>query len=399
MISDRKRGALVKAMAIMALGMTAAAAMAAPEGGDFPLPTVIEKMRAHVAAKDVAGVVTYVANTSRVIHLDAAGSADLQAGTPMQRDSIFWIASMSKPITATAVLMLQDEGKLSIDDPVGRHLPELAHLKTADGTEHTVTIRHLLTHTSGMAEATSEESRSSATLAQLIPHFAGKPLAFVPGSQWRYCQSSINTAARIVEVVSGETFPAFLERRLFKPLGMKDTTFYLSPEQAGRLAKSYARTEDGQLQETPIAFLQGRKPTDRDRYPAGNGGLFSTARDYGQFARMILNGGTYPGTRFLKPESVRLMTTVQTGGLQTGFTPGNGWGLGWCVVREPQGVTASLSPGTYGHGGAYGTQAWIDPGKGVVYLLMVQRSNFPNSDASDLRRDFQEAASADLKDL
>ncbi len=376
-----------------------AAAVGEPVNGDFPLPTVKEKMRARIEAGDAAGVVTYVANTSRVIHVDAAGKSDLASGAPMQTDSIFWIASMSKPVTAVAVLMLQDEGKLSIEDPVGKYLPELAHLKTADGEEHPVTLRHLLTHTSGMPEASADEARASATLTALIPHFATRPLRFKPGSQWSYCQSGINTAARIVEVVAGESFPDFLERRLFKPLGMKDTTFYLSEEQAQRLAKSYARSEVGELKETPIAFLMGRKATDRQRYPAGNGGLFSTARDYGQFARMLLNGGSYLGTRFLSAESTKLLTTVQTGDLKTGFTPGNGWSLGCCVVREPQGVTAMLSAGAYGHGGAYGTQAWIDPGRRVVYILMVQRANFPNSDASDLRLDFQQAASDDLKKL
>jgi CubicO group peptidase (beta-lactamase class C family) len=131
--------------------------------------------------------------------------------------------------------------------------------------------------------------------------------------------------------------------------------------------------------------------TSKDRYPLANGGLFSTAEDYGKFARMILRGGELDGKRYLKEESVKQMTTVQSGDLKTGFTPGNGWGLAWCVIREPQGVTAAVSPGTFGHGGAYGTQAWIDPVKGRAYVMLVQRSNFANSDGSDLRKAFQEA--------
>jgi CubicO group peptidase (beta-lactamase class C family) len=178
---------------------------------------------------------------------------------------------------------------------------------------------------------------------------------------------------------------------------MKDTTFYLSEKQFGRLAKSYARTPAGELQEAANFILMGKNPMDRDRFPAANGGLFSTAEDYAKFCRMILNKGTLGGKRFLKPETVDLMTTVQSGSVQTGFTPGNGWGLGWCVIREPQGVTSALSPGSHGHGGAYGTQAWIDPVKGVAYILMVQRSNFPNSDASDMRKAFQDAAAEALK--
>jgi CubicO group peptidase (beta-lactamase class C family) len=141
----------------------------------------------------------------------------------------------------------------------------------------------------------------------------------------------------------------------------------------------------------------GKTPTSRDRFPAANGGLFSTVNDYARFCRMILAGGELDGTRFLRPESVRLMTTIQTDDLKTGFTPGNGWGLGWCVVREPQGITAMLSPGTFGHGGAYGTQAWIDPHLKRVYILMVQRADFPNSDDSPVRRAFQEAAASALR--
>ena len=191
-------------------------------------------------------------------------------------------------------------------------------------------------------------------------------------------------------------FDKFLERRLFGPLGMKDTTFYLTEEQLPRLATSYRRTEKGELEATDIRILDGKSPTSRDRFPAANGGLFSTAPDYARFCQMILNGGELDGKRYLKPESVKLMTTIQTGDLKTGFTDGNGWGLGWCVVREPQGVTAMLSPGTFGHGGAYGTQAWIDPGKKRIYILMVQRANFPNSDATEVRRAFQEAANSAL---
>lgn len=361
------------------------------------LPRVTAKMRAHVDAGEVAGVVTLVADADRTVHLEAVGLADREAGTPLEADTIFWIASMTKPVTGTAVMMLQDEGKLSVEDRVGHSIPELAHLKTRDGMERPVTIRHLLTHTSGMGEISDEEARASHTLAEVIPHYAAKPLQFVPGSRWMYCQSSINTAARIVERVSGQSFPEFLERRLFQPLGMKDTTFYLSPAQHARLAKSYSRTPAGELNEAPNFILLGKKPTDRDRFPAANGGLFSTASDYGLFARMILNQGTLDGKQYLKPASVASMTSIQTGDLETGFTPGNGWGLGWCVIRTPQGVTSMLSPGSFGHGGAYGTQAWIDPVRKRVFLLLVQRTDFPNSDGSVLRCDFQQAAVDDLR--
>jgi CubicO group peptidase (beta-lactamase class C family) len=330
-----------------------------------------------------------VATRDKVLHLSAVGQADIAAGTPMRTDAIGWIASMTKPVTATAILMLQDEGKLSVDDPVAKYIPQLAALKTADGKPGNLTLRHLLTHTSGMAEATAEESQAARTLADLIPCFASKPLKFEPGSKWQYCQSGINTLGRIVEVASGQSFPEFLEKRLFGPLGMKDTTFYPTPEQAARVAKAY-KVADGKLEETAVkADYDYKRP---DRVPTANGGLYSTAPDYVSFCQMILGQGSLDGKQYLKPESVKLMTTIQTGDLKTGFTDGNGWGLGWCVVRQPQGPTAALSPGTCGHGGAYGTQAWIDPVKQVIYVVMVQRSNFPNADGSDLRTVFQAKA-------
>ncbi len=353
-----------------------------------------ERMQQCVADREVAGAVTLVATPERIVHLGATGQADIDAGKTMAPDAIFWIASMTKPVLAALLLMLQDEGKLDVEDPVEKYLPEFKKLETKDGKSARVTIRHLLTHTSGLGEISAEEARSIRDLAGVIPLYVSKPVAFEPGTKWVYCQSSINTGARIVEVLSGMPLDQFAEKRLFAPLGMKDTTFYLSAAQLPRLARSYRRTEKGTLEATEITFLNGHSPTSRDRFPAANGGLFSTALDYVRFCQLLLNDGEYAGKRYLKAETVKQMTTIQTGDLKTGFTPGNGWGLGCCVVREPQGITAMLSPGSYGHGGAYGTQAWIDPEKKRIYLLMVQRANFANSDASEVRRAFQEAAGA-----
>lgn len=369
-----------------------AAGPAARPQGDFPeFPAVSGAMREFVAKKEIAGAVTLVATRDKVLHLSAVGQADIAAAVPMRPDTIFWIASMTKPVTATAVLMLQDEGKLSVDDPVAKYLPQLADLKTADGKPGNLTLRHLLTHTSGMAEATAQESQAARTLADLIPAYAAKPLRFEPGSKWQYCQSAINSLGRIVEVVSGQSFPEFLQKRLFDPLGMKDTGFYPTAEQASRVAKAY-RLIDGKLEET--AVMGDYDFRRRNRFPAANGGLYSTAPDYARFCQMILNQGSLDGREYVKPASVKLMTSLQTGDLKTGFTEGCGWGLGWIVTRQPQGVTAMLSPGTCGHGGAYGTQAWIDPVKGVIYVLMVQRANFPNADGSEVRRVFQATAAA-----
>jgi CubicO group peptidase (beta-lactamase class C family) len=371
----------------------------AGQGTPPAVSAISDRIREFIAAKETAGAVTLVATPDRVVHLDATGNAAFNPDEAMRLDSIFWIASMSKPVLAALLLMLQDEGLLSVDDPIEKYLPEFKGLKTADGKPAQVTIRHLLTHTSGLGEITPDQARSCKTLADAIPLYVAKPVGFAPGSKWVYCQSGINTGGRIAEVVTGEPLEKLMQRRLFGPLGMKDTTFYLTEKQLPRLAKAYRRTDKGELQATDIAFLNGKSPTSLDRFPAPNGGLFSTAADYARFCQMVLRGGELDGTRYLKKASVKLMTTVQTGDLKTGFTPGNGWGLGWCVIREPQGVTAMLSPGTFGHGGAYGTQAWIDPTAERVYILMVQRANFPNSDASEVRRGFQEAAVAALANL
>ena len=341
------------------------------------------------------GAVTLVATRGRVTYLRAFGQAGPAGSPALRKTSIFWIASMTKPITGTAILMLQDEGKLNVNDLVGKYIPELANLKTPSGKAADLTLKHLMTHSSGLAEATDAESQAARKLSDLIPAYAGKPMQFEPGSKWQYCQSGINTLGRIIEVVSGLPYAEFLAARLFRPLGMKDTTFYLSAKQMARLVTPVKRESDGTFTASAVSLLYGKPATSHEHFPAANGGLFSTAADYGQFARMILNGGTLNGKRYLRPESVASMTSVQSGDLRTGFTPGNGWGLTWCVVREPQGVTAMLSPGTHGHGGAFGTQAWIDPKQGRVLILMVQRSNFSNGDNSAVRLAFQQAATAE----
>jgi CubicO group peptidase (beta-lactamase class C family) len=355
------------------------------------LDSIPARMHDMIVANEVPGAVTAVATRDSVLRMNAQGWADPEHKSFMRVDSIFWIASMSKPITAIAALLLMEEGKLSLDDPIAKYVPELAGLKTADGKSPRITIRHLLTHTSGMGEASDEEAKTARTLSDLIPAFASKQLAFEPGSKWQYCQSGILTLGRIVEIVSGMPFEVFLRNRIFDPLGMKDTTFYLSEAQTRRWVTP-AKREGEQLVPAEIGLLYGHPPTWRGHYPASNGGLFSTAPDYTRLAQMLLNGGVLDGRRYLTAESVRMMSTIQTGDLVTGFTPGNGWGLGVCIVRQPQGVTEMLSPGTFGHGGAYGTQFWIDMKRGVALVMMIQRSNFKNADESTVRLAFQKAA-------
>jgi CubicO group peptidase (beta-lactamase class C family) len=377
---------------------TAVAAAAAPR-----LPGIGPAMEEMVTRQEVAGAVTMVVTANQVLHLETTGLADMATKRPMAPDTLFWIASMTKPVTATAILMLQDEGRLRVSDPVAKYLPEFAGLRTPTGSPANLTITQILTHTSGLGEAGGPGAQSAKTLADLVPLWMAAPMQFEPGAKWSYCQSGINAAARIVEVVSGQSFDAFLEKRLFGPLGMKDTTFYPTDRQRQRLVTAYARNAaTGTLDPVPPRPEFG----PRDRPPQGNGGLYSTAPDYARFCQMLLGGGAFKGRRYLSPESIRTLNTPLTGDLPTGFFQNDtfgrhglryGWGLGTCVLRTPhEGVAAMLSPGTFGHGGAWGTQAWVDPLKGVAYILMVQRANFPNSDASEVRRAFQNAAAAAL---
>jgi CubicO group peptidase (beta-lactamase class C family) len=368
------------------------------------LPGVGDAMEAMIKKNEVAGAVTVVVGKDRVLHSESTGYADVASKRPMSEDTVFWIASMTKPVTAVAVMMLFDEGKLKPSDLVSKYIPEFADLKTPSGKPANLTITHILTHTSGLAEAYSDEARKAKTLKELVPFWVAKPTAYEPGEKWAYNQSGINAAGRVVEVISGMTFDEFLEKRLFNPLGMKDTTFYPTEEHQKRLATAYAKKkESGELEGVPPRSDFGSK----DRPPQGNGGLFSTPRDYARFCQMLLNGGTLDGKKILSADALKFIKTSQTGDIPTGFfqndTFGNrgtnyGWGLGTCVLKEShEGVAEVLSAGSFGHGGAWGTQAWIDPKKEVAYILMVQRSNFPNSDASDVRKAFQKAASEALK--
>lgn len=368
-------------------------ALALPAAGE---PTPLQEALSSFATKqiesrEIAGVFAEVGDSKGVLANVRGGLANIETGEVMNQDHVFWIASMSKPICGTAMMMAVENGLVAISDPVSKYLPEFKDLMGADGKPATITIENCLSHTSGLQDLSEKENAATTTLAELTALVSRKPLNFQPGTKWAYCQSGINTAARIIEVVSGKTYPEYLRENLFAPLGMEDTTFYLSEAQAKRLAVSYATTKEG-FKPVPVKILFGTPPTSTDRFPSAAGGLFSTCPDYGKFARMILNGGELDGKRYLKPESIAEMTRSHTADLAAGFVPGSNYGLGWIRVAEPVGVTAALTQGSFGHGGAYGTQAWIDPTKGRYTILMVQRSNFYNGDGSDTRKHFQEAA-------
>jgi CubicO group peptidase (beta-lactamase class C family) len=391
------------AAAVLSLSSLGSAA----EPDSAKLAKIRERTQAFVDQGDIAGAVTVAGRTSGIVSHEAVGLLNLESKTPMPKDAIFRIASMTKPITATGIMILADEGKLSIEDPVEKYLPEFrGQMLVAERTRETltlkkparpITLRDLLTHTSGLpapppglADLYTKRDR---TLAEGVMAFSQRPLEFEPGTKWSYCNTGIDTLGRIIEVVSGMHYEEFLKKRIFDPLEMNDTTFYPTAEQFDRVATTYGK-KDGKLVATPNAIIA---LPNGSRYPIPAGGLYSTGTDLSRFYRMFLGNGALGKIRILKEESVKNMTTNHTGDLKAAFTPGMGFGYGWAVVREPQGVTGMLSSGSFGHGGAFGTQAWLDPSRDLFMVLLIQRTGLPNSDASPMRQAFQEAAVDALK--
>jgi CubicO group peptidase (beta-lactamase class C family) len=337
---------------------------------------IIQSLQPFIENHTLAGAVTLVASQDKILDVETTGYADLATRQQMQPDSLFWIASMSKPFTATALMMLVDEGKVKVDDPVEKYLPEFKGqwLAVERDNEHVllkppprpITVHDILTHTSGLHPMSAMEKPT----LDLFPLVAGArsyamtPLDFAPGTKYQYANAGINTAGRIIEVVSGVPYAEFLQTRIFDPLGLKDTTFWPTAEQIQRLAKSYkSDMKAKELVETPISQL--RYPLDdHTRQPMPAGGLFSTARDTARFCQMVLNGGVLDGKRYLSADAVRQMTTIQTGDLPQTY------GFGWSVIRKAAGD--GRTAGSFGHGGAYKTAMWVDPGRRLVLVLMRQ---------------------------
>jgi len=350
------------------------------------IDAINEAMQKQVDAKQVSGVVTLVGQKGKIVHLGSVGKASLKPNREMKPWATFSIASMTKPIVATGVVILHEEGKLSIDDKISKYIPAFAELKLKNGEapSREITIRDAITHTSGLAGSQT----FTGSLEDAVNHLAQRPLAFEPGTKWQY-SPGLNVAGRIIEVVSGKPLETFLKERIFDPLEMKNTTFYPDEKQLNRLAKLYQPSEDKKTLAETANFIS---KFSTDNGPNPSGGLVSSARDLFHFYQMVLNRGVFRKTRILSRDSVEMMTTPKTGDLETGFTPGNCWGLGWCITREPQGVSGMLSAGTFGHGGAFGTQGWVDPQTKTIYVLMIQRTKFGNSDGADIRKEFQQAA-------
>jgi len=356
------------------------------------LEKIKDVLRGEREAARISGGVTLVARKGLIADITTDGLADIAEQREMKPDTMFCIASMTKPVTATALMMLVDEGKVSIDDPVSKYIPEFAEIKLPSGeVAPPITLRQVLTHTSGL----HGDQRVEGSLEEHMKVLIARGLAFPPGTKWQY-SPGLNVCGRIIELVSGMPYHQFLQKRLFEPLRMADTTFFPNDAQQMRLAVLYQPGEkEGEI--VPAEHWLTDFSVDRVANPSG--GLISTAEDMARFYQMILDGGTVANIRYVSENSVREMTRIQTDEkIVTGFTPGNGWGLGWCVVREPQGVSGMLSPGSCGHGGAFGTQGWIDPTRKMIFVLMIQRTKFGNSDGSDLRQNFQQAAVDALKE-
>ena len=330
----------------------------------------------------IAGAVTLIANKDHIVYLKAVGFRDLTTEEPMPADALFWIASTSKPMTATALMMLVDEGKVNLDDPVEKYLPEFkgqmvgprhpdAAQKDHSGAEpkepvklaaanHPIRVREILSHTSGLPfrSAAQPAALDLLPLKDAIRSYAAEPLLFQPGTDYEYSNEGLNTAARIIEVVSGIPYERFMQQRVFDPLGMKDTTFWPGTEQIARLAKTYkldATAKD--LKEVTISQLTYPLDDRAHRFPMPAGGLFSTASNVSFFCQMLLNGGTFHGRRYLSKAAIREMTSQQNSGFG-----GHSYGLG-----------LSLDKGSFGHGGAFKNAMEIDPATGRILVFMVQQ--------------------------
>ncbi len=353
-------------------------------------PGIAASLQPFVESHTLAGAVTLVASKDKVLSLEAVGYADIAAKKPMRTDCLFWIASMSKPITATALMMLVDEGKVNVDDPVEKYLPEFKGQKLAvvqdrhhvllKQPKHPITVRNVLSHTSGLPFKSPMEQPTLdlLRLGDAVRTYAMSPLQFEPDSKYQYANAGINTAGRIIEVASGMGYEEFLTQRLFAPLGMKDTSFRPNKEQLQRLAKAYKPKADKTgLEETPVTQLK-YPLDDRARQPMPAGGLFSTASDLSLFCRMILGGGTLGGKRYLSEKSLQQMTSKQTGSLPESY------GFGWSTDRKPG--------GPFGHGGAYSTHMQIDPQRQLITIFLVQHAGWPNETGNRIWPTFQQAA-------
>lgn len=349
------------------------------------------EMKAIAERGDVSGVVTMVARKGKVVHLQAAGKRELEGGTPMQKDSIFRIYSMSKPITGVAMMILLEQGKWQLNDPVSKYIPEFADLKVAKidpangavttvPANHPMTMRELMSHSGGLTYGffgnTTVDKQyvenkvfdQSQPMQAFIERLGKTPLLFQPGERWHY-SVSVDVQGYLVEKLSGQPFPEFLQEHVFGPLKMVDTAFYVPAAKMNRFVEFYYRGKDGKSVKHPDVADYSKPPV----FPSGGGGLVSTASDYMRFCQMLLNGGTLDGQRILSPLSVKLMRTNMLPESARTMGPGMGFGLDFAVVEDPAVGGGYGGAGTYFWGGYAGTWFWIDPVYQLIVVGMIQQ--------------------------
>lgn len=356
------------------------------------LEAVSAAMKSAVDEGKLAGIVTLVAQDGEVELFEAYGHRDLENQSPLQKDSIFRIYSMTKPIAGTALMILWDEGKFKLDDPVAKYIPEFKDLQVAEGVDengnfktvpadHPMTVRELMSHTGGLvytpllsrgpvAEAYGKAGvlDTDSTLKEMVGKLGKIPLDYQPGSKWVY-SVSVDVQGYLVEVLSGQPLDVFMQERIFKPLGMKDTAFWVSADKADRLSRAYVPGEGGKLTSPENGpFL--KKPN----LLSGGGGLTSTAADYLRFAQMHLNNGELDGVRILSKQAAKLMHCNQLPEEVENigpFYPGNDFGLDFAVVTDSE-AAGGLPEGSYWWWGIAGTWFWIDPVEDIVFIGMIQ---------------------------
>jgi len=362
------------------------------------------EMQALVDRNQLPGVVTMVAKDGKVVEFDVAGKRDVESGAPLQKDSIFRIYSMSKPITGVAMMMLFEEGKWQLNDPVSKHIPEFANLKVAKvnpqsgavtqvAPDHPMTMRELMSHSGGLTYGVFGSTPvdkmytdvnvldRDATLQAMIDKLGKIPLLHQPGERWHY-SVSVDVQGYLVEKLSGQPFAEFLKQRIFDPLGMKDTAFYVPADKLNRFVSFYTYDKDRKYVAHP-GIPDFSKPPGA---PSGGGGLVSTAMDYMRFCQMLLNGGELDGHRLLSPLSVQLMRSNVLPVSARTMGPGTGFGLDFAVVEDPVAAGGYGGEGTFYWGGYAGTWFWIDPVYNMIVVGMIQIRGDGSPDVRGLSR-------------
>ena len=364
------------------IGLRAEDPVVSPESVGFStdgLKALQRTMRALVDDAKLAGITTLVARHGKVVYLDGYGVQDLATKTPVTKDTIFRIASMTKPIVGVAMMMLWEQGKWTLDDPVAKHIPEFAGLKVATPNgempqTRPMTMRQLMSHTAGfdVTAGYAKVGLRDSDLQGMINKLGRLPLSTQPGTDWQY-GPSVDIQGYLVEKLSGQPLDVFLRTKIFEPLGMKDTGFSVDASKANRITQVFTYDADKRLIAAPT---QG-SPTVKPMFLSGGGGLLSTTEDYFRFAQMMLNGGATNGKRFLKATTVELMRTnvlvkgVTVDGNGPG-QPGIGFGLDFAIVTDPDAAKTPTGRNTFYWNGAFGTWFWMDPTNDVVVVGMIQ---------------------------